>query len=371
MAEPSVSDVLMNIDYRDFPRLDNPPAIKSQEILGNYTLDNPRLGTIGPYKLSPLDKQREGIASMLMRLGEDDPYYANKFAKDLTLISEFIPGFGDVQGIREGQFMINEGNPLAGGIMMGASMIPLVPGSAVARQAMKLQQKIKKGKFDEQRELRNASSGGETTAAYNAAEKHRKSWQKDEKKLNNLIAKEYKKGNILFHGSQTKGIENLKLPEKGSTGGIYTLVNPTDPRFARYIEGLPSKGGPGSGYVLTPNFSKELDIDDMPEDILRKLTDLELYRGRPSRGGTGKLDLDINQILRGDKFLSSKTPMHIDKDLADIFTKEGYDALRFPRRDMRGEAETIVSLNPENLDIIDEIAYEDLDDFIRQLLSEQ
>ena len=73
MAEPSVSDVLMNIDYRDFPRLDNPPAIKSQEILGNYTLDNPRLGTIGPYKLSPLDKQREGIASMLMRLGEDDP----------------------------------------------------------------------------------------------------------------------------------------------------------------------------------------------------------------------------------------------------------------------------------------------------------
>ena len=361
-----------NIDYRDFPRL-NDDVILNTDILGNYTLDNPRLGTIGPYEPSPLEKQREAIASMLMRLGEDDPYVANKFAEDLTFISEFIPGFGDVQGIREGQFMINEGNPLAGGIMMGASMVPLVPGSAVARQVMKLQQKIKKGKFDEQRELRNASSGGETTAAYAAAEKHRSSWKNTEKKLNNLIANEYKKGNILFHGSQTKGIKNLKLPKGQGTseGGIYTLVNPTDPRFARYIEGLPSKGGPGSGYVLTPNFSKELDIDNMPEDILRKLTDLELYRGRPSRGGTGKLDLDINQILRGERFLRSKTPMHIDKDLADIFTKEGYDALRFPRRDMRGEAETIVSLNPKNLDIIDEIAYEDLDDYIRQLLSEQ
>jgi hypothetical protein len=175
----------------------------------------------------------------------------------------------------------------------------------------------------------------------------------------------------LFHGSQTKGIKNLELPTgQGSTGGIYSLVDPKDPRFTRYVEGLPSKGSPGSGYVLQPRFEKELDINNMPEDMLQKLTNLEMYRGRPSRLGSEKLDFDINQVLRGENFMRSKTPMHINKDFADIFTKEGYDALRFPPRAMKGEGETVVALDPSKLDIVDEIPFDQLDDYIRTLLND-
>ena len=389
------------IDFRDFPMLDD--VILNTDILGNYTLDNPRLGTIGPYEPSPLEKQRQGIASFIMKYAPEegfgssykDPYYANKFAEDITFLSELIPGFGDVQGIREGEYMVEEGNPLAGGIMMGASMLPLVPGSFIARKVTKLQQKIKQGKFDEQRELRNAASG-DGDAAYNAAERHRKSWQKDEKTLNEIIAKEKAKPNLepkvtpkeppkvvqgeldlkpkqdlLFHGSQTRQLEKLELPKGQGTseGGIYTLVNPTDPRFKDYAFGKPSRGGPGSGYVLQPNFEKTLDINNMPDSVLNKLQNLEMYRGRPSRLGSEKLDFDLNTILRGDKYLGNY-PTNINTELSDIFTKEGYDALRFPKRKMTGEAETIISLDPSKLDIVDEIPYEDLDDFIRTFLND-
>ena len=108
----------------------------------------------------------------------------------------------------------------------------------------------------------------------------------------------------------------------------------------------------------------------MPEDMLQKLTNLEMYRGRPSRLGSEKLDFDINQVLRGENFMRSKTPMHINKDFADIFTKEGYDALRFPPRGMKGEGSTVVSLDPSNLEVVDEIPFEELGDFIRTLLND-
>jgi hypothetical protein len=37
---------------------------------------------------------------------------------------------------------------------------------------------------------------------------------------------------------------------------------------------------------------------------------------------------------------------------------------------MTGEAETVISLDPSKLDIVDEIPYEDLDDFIRTFLND-
>ena len=354
-------------------------------------------GTIEAYEPSPLEKQQQVIANFLLDNGLiSDNYRAQRLAENMTVMSELIPGFGDVQGIREGDYMIEEGNPLAGGIMMGASVIPFIPGTPLAKLATKLQEKIKKGKFNEQRELRNAASG-DGDAGYNAAERHRKSWQKDQRKLDEMIAKEkatpnlepkvtpkeppkvvqgelnlQPKQDLLFHGSQTKELRNLKLPKGQGTseGGIYTLVNPTDPRFKQYAFGKPSRGVPGSGYVLQPNFEKTLDIDNMPDSVLNKLQNLEMYRGRPSRLGSEKLDFDLNTILRGDKFMSSKTPTNINTELSDIFTKEGYDALRFPKRNMTGEAETVISLDPSKLDIVNEIPYEDLDDFIRTFLND-
>ena len=354
-------------------------------------------GTIAPYEPSPLEKQQQAIANFLLDKGViSDNYRAQRLAENMTFLSEFIPGFGDVQGVREGKFMMDEGSPMMGGIMMGASMLPFIPGSPLMRKAEKLQAEIKQARFDQQRELRNMGSG-DGDAAFNASERFRKKADKKEKQLNDMIAKQkatpnlepttspktlpkavqgelnlQPKQDLLFHGSQTTGLKNLELPtgQKQSRGGIYSLVNPKDPRFTRYVEGLPSKGSPGSGYVLQPRFEKELDINNMPEDMLQKLTNLEMYRGRPSRLGSEKLDFDINQVLRGEQFMRSKTPMNIDKDFADVFTKEGYDALRFPPRAMKGEGETVVALDPSKLDIVDEIPFDQLDDYIRTLLND-
>ena len=480
-------------------------------------------GTIEAYEPSPLENQQQAIANFLLDKGLiSDNYRAQRLAENMTFMSEFIPGFGDVQGLREGKFMVDEGNPMMGGIMMGASMLPFIPGSALMRKAEKLQAKIKQEKFNEQRELRNMGSG-DGNAAQEAAERARKKHQKAQRQLDEMIAKEKatpnlepkvtpketpkvvqqelnlsssptipksmlrdmqddyiksrkgpteippvlydrrsiddealdfdkaflrgeyttqgsnpnfnKPGSIqftgeklpmqytyadgyakymndpkklkelkletgpdlrystqqdptliqdvfsgqypelkqLFHGSQNKGIKSLELPTGNtnvSTGGIFSTVDPADPRFKQFAKGLKSRGAEGSGYVLKPNFKKPLDINDMPDDMLKTLQDIEMYRGRPSRGGAKKLDFDINTVLRGSPMTGGKTPSGIDKEFADIFTGQGYDALRFPPRGMKGERSTMLSLDPSNLEIVDEIPYDQLDDFIRTLLND-
>jgi len=346
------------------------------------------IGTIEAYEPSPLEKQRHAIANFLLDNGLiSDNYRAQRLAENMTFMSEFIPGFGDAQTFREGQFLMDEGSPMMGGIMMGASMLPFVPGTPIAKVANKLQQKIKKAKFDEQRELRNAGSG-DGDAAYRAAERHRKSWQKDQRKLDEMVAKEKAtpnlepkvtpkeppkavqqelnlkpKQDLLFHGSKTTGLKNLEIPKSGSTGGIYSLVDPTDPRFKMFSE-------KGSGYALQPSFKNTLDVDNMPDDMLSVLKDIEMYRGRPSRGGSKKLDFQLDAMLRGAPGSTYKTPSTLTDETADIFRGQGYDALKFPPRKMTGEAETVISLDPSNLDIVDEIPYDDLDDFIRTFLND-
>ena len=357
-------------------------------------------GTIEAYEPSPLENQQQTIANFLLDKGLiSDNYRAQQLAEKMTFISELIPGFGDVQGLREGKFMMDEGNPMMGGIMMGASMLPFIPGSFLARKAGKLQQTIKQAKFDEQRELRNVGSG-DGNAAQEAAERARKKHIKAQRELDEMVAKEkatpnlepkvtpkappkavqqefdFNKVNIpntLFHGSQTKGIKNLELPNNpnlslSSTGGIFSVADPKDPRFRSFIKGLNSRGDEGSGYVLKSNIKNPLDAENIPEDMLTKLQNMEMYRGRPSRGGPKNLDFNIDTILRNPE-IGGGNP--IKKDFADIFTREGYDALRYPpRRGMTGEGDTIISLDPSNLEITDEIPYDQLDDFIRTLLND-
>ena len=195
----------------------------------------------------------------------------------------------------------------------------------------------------------------------------RYSTQQDPTLVQDAFSGQYPQLKQLFHGSQNKGIKSLELPTGNtnvSTGGIFSTVDPADPRFKEFAKGLKSRGTEGSGYVLKPNFKKPLDINDMPDDMLKTLQDIEMYRGRPSRGGAKKLDFDINTIMQG------KTPSGIDKEFADIFTGQGYDALRFPPRGMKGERSTMLSLDPSNLEIVDEIPYDQLDDFIRALLND-
>ena len=85
-----------------------------------------------PYDPSPLEKQRQGIASLLRRLGYDN-YRAQQLAENTTFLSEFIPGFGDVQGFREGKYLFDEGRPFLGAGIMGLSALPLVPVTPIKK----------------------------------------------------------------------------------------------------------------------------------------------------------------------------------------------------------------------------------------------
>jgi hypothetical protein len=85
-----------------------------------------------PWDRSPLEKQSHGIASLLKKLGYDN-YRAHDIADNLTFTSEFIPGFGDVQGFREGKHMIEQGSPKLGAAVMGLSALPFIPVSRMVK----------------------------------------------------------------------------------------------------------------------------------------------------------------------------------------------------------------------------------------------
>lgn len=85
-----------------------------------------------PYDPSPLEKQRQGIASLLRRLGYDN-YRAQQLAENTTFLSEFLPGFGDVQGMREGKYIFDEGDRVLGAGIMGLSALPFIPVSRMVK----------------------------------------------------------------------------------------------------------------------------------------------------------------------------------------------------------------------------------------------
>jgi hypothetical protein len=171
----------------------------------------------------------------------------------------------------------------------------------------------------------------------------------------------------LFRGDRSgflkrgKGFDITDSSDIVPSSGIYSVIDPTDPRFKIFAQGMPSRGGTGSGYVINPNFENILDIDNIPPNFLKKLENLQKGLG----------DFQLDTILRGGPGSINKTPSGFSQEMSDIFRKEGYDALRFPPRKMKGELDTVISLDPKNLNIVDEIPFDDLDDFIRQFLSEQ
>jgi len=101
----------MDIEYTD-EELALRPTPGQQELL--------------PYNPSPLEQQKLGIASLLRKLGYDK-YRAYQLADNTTFLSEFIPGFGDVQGMREGKYLYDQGRPVLGASIMGLSSLPFIP----------------------------------------------------------------------------------------------------------------------------------------------------------------------------------------------------------------------------------------------------
>ena len=130
-------------------------------------------GEMRAYEPSPLEQQKYALQDMLGGIGSfasehnipflkalDNQPYTRGVAEDLTFLSEFIPGFGEAQGIREGAHMWGEGSPLMGGIMMAASFMPFKSGSKLAGKFGKLQEEIDDLKFDRKREENNLTVDG-------------------------------------------------------------------------------------------------------------------------------------------------------------------------------------------------------------------
>ena len=333
-----------------------------------------------PYEPSPIERTQQGLANLLKKTGISN-YSAQNTADKLTTLADFIPILGDVQGVREGSFMFKEGDKLMGTTMIGASLIPFIPGTILFKKAEKLQNKIKKAEFDEARELRNAQSG--ESAANTAATKHKKAKVTAQKQLDDLILNNTPKDaskelaenlnkQIIFHGSRNKGIESLKLPEdianklqvgqrNPSSGGIYTVKDVADPRLTSFSE-------KGSAYALSPNFKRTLDIENMPKETEQSLEDMLNYVSRPSRTGTGpkRTEYQLDTMLRGGPGSVYKLPSNFSRNVADRLKELDYDSIMFPPRKMKGESETVLSLDPENLEITEEIPFNRLKDFIEE-----
>ena len=301
--------------------------------------------------------------------------------KALRGISEFIPGISTALAERRGDKFgealsyLDYLGPGGTGLKMG--VIPAV---------VKLNDEIRKLKFNYGREMRNAD-GGDGQFAIDAADKINRKIKtltnKRDKAISNIKDPGERKAAELslidiFHGSPKTGIETLMLPKElnklrtgerfPSSGGVYTVGNIADPRLKSFSE-------KGSAYRINPDFNKTLDIENMPSDVRGSLDDMLNYISRPSRD-TGKnnmplrrMQYQLDTMLEGGAGSVNKTPAQFSEDIANQLTKMDYDSIVFPPRNFKGEGETILSLNPSNLNIAEEIPFDQLDDFIRAYIN--
>ena len=187
-----------------------------------------------------------------------------------------------------------------------------------------------------------------------------------------------KEPSSLFHGSQTTGIKSLKLPEGyGSEGGVYLADKFNDPRIKIFTEGKISKGRPGSAYITRPNFNNVLDVSNTPKQVDKTLRNLQIdFLNRPTtrfESGTTRFKTtepayQVSQIRRG-----TAAPTFFDKEVGQGIMDLGFDAIKFPTANLgrlasKNYGNTVISLDPKNtLDILEEVPYDDIDEFIRLL----
>ena len=356
-----------------------------------FPYDSNDVGTITPYTPTNAEKRVAGLASLIRKIpGQDSNYWSRHTAQNFLKlvdpkqqggIGEYLPGFS--------MKLAQERNDRLGEAL---SYLDLIPGGgaglkmAVIPAVAKYNDKIRKLKFNYNREMKNAN-GGDGQAAINAANKIQKQIRENIDKRNKVInnitdpgerkAAELSTGNI-FHGSSTSNIKNFKLPEHldylktgqryPSSGGLYSVTNPADPRFKSFSKG-------GSGYEINPNFNRTLDVDDMPSDVIKDLDDMYYYIGRPSRNLNKNTNLkrqlyQLDTMLYGGAGSVNKTPAQFSQEVAKKLKNMDYDSLVFPPRNFKGEGETILSLDPSNtLNLAEEIPFDEIDDFIRAYLN--
>ena len=235
---------------------------------------------------SPLERQRFAITDFLEDKGfSSDRYRARQLAEDLTFLSEFIPGFGDVQGVREGAHTWGEGDRMLGGIMMAASFMPFKSGSILIKPFKALQDKIDKLKFKRKREVINLPY--DQTPA-------RRSIDRIDNEIRGLTRQQRKLVEEAPPDQLVKPGQDV-VPSGGGTGGTGGTgggAGGARPVAGEYIPRGESReiadmtmdeladvmSGVRLGVPSTPT-PRQLEQDNM----LKRLQNLEMYRDRPSR----------------------------------------------------------------------------------------
>ena len=192
----------------------------------------------------------------------------------------------------------------------------------------------------------------------------------------------------IYHGGPA-GLPSLKTPDfilddmnnlTKSTGGIYTVLNRTDPRLGvfganldtqkvfdklspairqKLLKDLPQK----SVYKIQPNFSNIADAEKLPatfiRDLEKQLEAIDFTKGNPydlalNRNTANTLEQIITRPELG-------APSMINKPVGDTFRKAGFDSVLFPPRpNMRGESETVLSLYDDLVQNFEPMKLEDL-----------
>ena len=173
----------------------------------------------------------------------------------------------------------------------------------------------------------------------------------------------------IFHGSQKKGIGSFELPQGyGSEGGLYLVDKFIDPRLKQFARGRPSQGGPGSAYIAAPDFKNMLTVGDTSKQMDRLLKNLEINLSNQIKNPFKASEPAFQVKQLRDNIVG--VPTSFTKAASEGLRNIGIDAIRIPNK-RRGvdNSDTFISLNPSgNLNILDEVPYEDIEGLIKELM---
>ena len=211
------------------------------------------------YVPGPFEKQEQAIESFLSGIGRfagekeipflkalADPYYAKDVAGKLSFGTEMTPGVGDVQALREGAFMMGEGQPKMGAAFMAGSLFTGMSSTQLKAALKKLQKEL-----DETipalraRSQSNWRSFKETRNKGDEFDAKRLERQADRSETRNLREQEeikelLKQGELPLGGTGRKTVTKADLEAKGlkNIEGNYWQ----DPN-TKQVYRFPEKGG--------------------------------------------------------------------------------------------------------------------------------
>ena len=165
----------------------------------------------------------------------------------------------------------------------------------------------------------------------------------------------------IFHGSTTKGIEQLLLNPKGSSpGGLYFTDEFLDPRLKDYVF-RPSEGA-GSAYVVKPDFKNTVvagNLDKKTDKLFR-----QMEKQLTKDGNFNEAAFQLGQT-RAPIFAGA--PTGFTEKAGELLKDKGIDSIRYPTR-RSNQSDTLISVSPEtNTKVLDELSLSELDELVKRL----